>query len=63
MSTTPTRPIIGTEPATPEPSQPPVPSDTTAGNSEPEMAIAGDLPSWDLVPSDMLLVRKRPLKR
>jgi hypothetical protein len=58
--TTPARPIIGaevTQPA-PPPSQQPAPSRTNA-----EMPIAKELPPWDLVPSDLLLVRRRSVNK
>lgn len=54
--TTPARPILGTEasPAKPEAPQ---------ANATPELPIAKELPPWDLVPSDLLLVRRRPVKK
>jgi len=53
--TTPVRPILGTEviPPTQEPPQKPAP----------ELPLAKELPPWDLVPSDLLLVRRRPVKK
>ena len=55
--TTPQRPIIGAEvvPAkeVPRPQQTPAP----------DMPIARDLPPWDLLPSDLLIVRRRALKK
>jgi len=30
--------------------------------SRPEAPLARELPPWDLVPSDLLLVRRRPVK-
>jgi hypothetical protein len=60
--TTPQRPIIGAEAA---PSKEIVPAGgrppqtTTA----PEMLIAMDLPPWDLLPSDLLVVRRRTPKK
>ncbi|MBV9493744.1 MAG: hypothetical protein JOZ54_05830 [Acidobacteria bacterium] len=53
--TTPPGPILGAE-AAPKP-QPP-----TAGPA-PELPIAKELPPWDLLPSDLLLVRRRPGKK
>jgi hypothetical protein len=32
-------------------------------NPAPELPIAKELPAWDLVPSDLLLVRRRPVKK
>lgn len=60
--TTPQRPIIGAEPA---PSKELVtqgarPPQTAAA---PEMLIAKDLPPWDLLPSDLLMVRRRAAKK
>lgn len=54
--TTPARPILGTDvvPAKPEPPQ---------TNATPELPIAKELPPWDLVPSDLLLVRRRAVKK
>ena len=55
------RPIIGAEvaPSKEIVTQSPRPPQTTA----PEMLIARDLPSWDLLPSDLLIVRRRALKK
>lgn len=39
------------------PSSPPLPKEATL------MPIARDLPAWDLVPADTLIVRRRPVKR
>jgi hypothetical protein len=54
--TTPARPILGTDvvPAKAEPPQ---------TNAAPELPIAKELPPWDLVPSDLLLVRRRPVRK
>ncbi len=54
--TTPARPILGTEVI---PLKPGAPRSNTAA----ELPIAKELPPWDLVPSDLLLVRRRPVKR
>ncbi|MEA2329069.1 MAG: hypothetical protein QOE68_4028 [Thermoanaerobaculia bacterium] len=58
--TTPARPIIGAEVTQPVPeSQSPAVS-RPASN---EMPIAKELPPWDLLPSDLLLVRRRPVNK
>jgi hypothetical protein len=54
--TTPARPILGTEVTPPKPD---VPQTTPAA----ELPIAKELPPWDLLPSDLLLVRRRPVKK
>lgn len=54
--TTPARPILGTE-VTPPAQEPPQTKNT------PELPLAKELPPWDLVPSDLLLVRRRPVKK
>jgi hypothetical protein len=55
----PTRPLIETSPdreaAAPAPSQP----QPTAGSATPESLLVSQLPAWDLVPADTLLVRRR----
>jgi len=53
--TTPSRPILGAEvvPAKPE----------ARPSAMAELPIAKELPPWDLVPSDLLLVRRRPGKK
>ena len=55
--TTPQRPILGAEiaPAKEAPRPPQTPT--------PVMLIARDLPPWDLLPSDLLVVRRRALKK
>lgn len=59
--TTPQRPIIGAEAA---PSKEAVPSSARAPQAHaPEMLIARDLPPWDLLPSDLLVVRRRTPKK
>lgn len=58
--TTPQRPIIGAEVApSKELTQSPRPPQPAA----PEMLIARDLPPWDLLPSDLLIVRRKALKK
>lgn len=54
--TTPARPILGADvvPAKVEPPQ---------TNATPELPIAKELPPWDLVPSDLLLVRRRAVRK
>lgn len=54
--TTSARPILGSE-TNPQKSEAP----RTTGS--PELPIAKELPPWDLVPSDLLLVRRRPVKK
>lgn len=51
------RPILGAEvtPSRPQPQQQPSPAA--------EQPLAKGLPAWDLVPSDLLLVRRRPVKQ
>lgn len=51
-----TRPILGAEvtPSRPQPQQTPAAA---------EPPLARGLPPWDLVPSDLLLVRRRPVKK
>ena len=54
--TTPARPILGTE-VIPQKAEAPQ-------NSAPlELPIAKELPPWDLVPADLLLVRRRPVNK
>ena len=55
MSTT--RPILGAEVTTPSRPQP---QQTSAAAEQP---LAKGLPPWDLMPSDLLLVRRRPVKK
>jgi hypothetical protein len=59
--TTPQRPIIGAEvaPSKEIATQNARPPQATA----PEMLIARDLPPWDLLPSDLLVVRRKALKK
>lgn len=54
--TTPARPILGTDVIPPTPPTPQV-------QAAPELPIAKELPPWDLLPSDLLLVRRRPVKK
>jgi hypothetical protein len=54
--TIPARPILGTEVIPPKPEAP-------QSNAAPELPIAKELPPWDLVPSDLLLVRRRLVKK
>jgi len=56
--TTPQRPILGVEAAAPK--EPVSPS--AKPSAAPDMLIAKDLPSWDLLPSDLLIVRRRAVK-
>jgi len=53
--TTPARPTLNTEviPPRPEPQT----------KTRPELPLAKELPPWDLIPSDLLLVRRRPVKK
>jgi hypothetical protein len=53
---TPQRPIIGAEVGPPKE---PHASQTTTS----EVLIARALPPWDLLPSDLLVVRRRPVKK
>jgi hypothetical protein len=57
---TPSRPILGAETVVPkEPmGAPPVPTQTS-----PEQPLAKGLASWDLLPSDLILVRRRPVRK
>ncbi|HET7433494.1 MAG TPA: hypothetical protein VFN10_02140 [Thermoanaerobaculia bacterium] len=54
--TTPARPILGAEISQPK-------TDTPQPGNTLDLPIAKDLPPWDLVPSDLLLVRRRPVKK
>jgi hypothetical protein len=54
--TTPARPILGTEVIPPKPEAP-------QKSAPAELPIAKELPPWDLVPSDLLLVRRRPVNQ
>lgn len=54
--TTPARPILGTEVVPAKPEAPPT-------STAPELPLAKELPPWDLVPSDLLLVRRRPVRK
>lgn len=49
MTTTPRPVVVDTPPPSTSPAPPP----------QPELPIAKDLPPWDLVPSDLLAVRRR----
>ncbi|HYC90049.1 MAG TPA: hypothetical protein VEO54_12615 [Thermoanaerobaculia bacterium] len=51
-----TRPILGAEvtPSRPQPQPTSAPA---------EQPLAKGLPPWDLMPSDLLLVRRRPVKK
>jgi hypothetical protein len=55
------RPILGVDEPKPQSkgSPPTAPASSTGGN---ELPLAIELPSWDLLPSDTLLVRRRPAK-
>lgn len=53
--TTPARPILG-EVTPPRPEAP-------QNDATPELPIAKEFPPWDLVPSDLLLVRRRPVNK
>lgn len=59
MTTTP-RPIIGAE-AAPQQEQPSTSSSNT--HTVPEQPLAKGLASWDLVPSDLILVRRKSIKK
>jgi hypothetical protein len=52
--TKPQRPVVGVEVAAAK--QPALPS---AKTSAAELLIAKDLPPWDLLPSDLVVVRRR----
>jgi hypothetical protein len=59
--TTPQRPILGAE-------VPPSKEIATQGarppsTTPPDMLIARHLPPWDLLPSDLLVVRRRAMKK
>lgn len=59
--TTPQRPIIGAEVV---PSKEMVPTSARLPHAPaPDMVIARDLPPWDLLPSDLLIVRRRTPKK
>jgi hypothetical protein len=59
--TTPPRPIIGAEVTQPATAPPQAPVQSRPTNAE--MPIAKELPPWDLLPSDLLLVRRRPVNK
>jgi hypothetical protein len=54
--TTLVRPVLNVEVA-------PAKVETPQSNVRPELPIARELPPWDLLPSDLLLVRRRPVKK
>ena len=56
------RPIIG--PADNQPNEEPRPDSAPRPPTErpPDSPLASQLPSWDLVPNDMLFVRRRPAR-
>ncbi|BCS31427.1 hypothetical protein TBR22_A06280 [Luteitalea sp. TBR-22] len=57
----PNRPLIDSS-DTPTPVPPPALPDTTGPAMEPvpkDSPLASQLPAWDLVPSDVLLIRRR----
>jgi hypothetical protein len=59
MSTTP-RPILGSEMVLPnEPTGAP----SVRTQTSPEQPLAKGLASWDLLPSDLILIRRRPVKK
>lgn len=59
--TTPQRPIIGVEAA---PSKDAIPVGSRSPQpTAPDMVVARDLPPWDLLPSDLLIVRRRAVKQ
>ena len=41
----------------------PLKAEAPQTKTAPELPIAKELPPWDLVPSDLLLVRRRPVKK
>lgn len=59
MSTTP-RPIIGAETV---PQQEPTSTPPAKPQIAQDLPLARGLASWDLVPSDLILVRRRPVKK
>jgi len=59
--TTPQRPILGSDVA--QPLNASVPDARSSRTPAPETLIAKELPPWDLVPSDLLLVRRRAVKK
>lgn len=56
MSSLPPRPIIGPENTPAKPQSP-------SAAATPEQPLAKELPPWDLLPSDLLLARRRPVKK
>lgn len=50
------RPVLGAEIIPPR-------TETSPVAAAPEYPLAKELPPWDLVPSDLLLVRRRPVKK
>jgi len=59
MSMTP-RPIIGAETVPP---QEPTSGPPATSKTSPEEPLARGLAAWDLLPSDLILVRRRPVKK
>jgi hypothetical protein len=61
MTDTPRRPILDAGTAQSPNAAPPSPRADTV--PAPESLIAKQLPAWDLVPTDLLLVRRKAVKK
>lgn len=57
-----TRPILGADGQSPNPPSPADSGKPVETQRAPELPLANQLPSWDLVPNDLLLVRRRPVR-
>ena len=56
------RPILGVEKPELQPLQGIHPAVQAVAKAADDLPLASELPDWDLLPSDALLVRKRPAK-
>jgi len=56
------RPILGVDKPEAQPKQGSAATAQASPASRNELPLASELPSWDLLPSDTLLVRRRPAK-
>lgn len=56
------RPILGSDEQPADQPSSPGASKPAQVQSAPELPLANQLPSWDLVPNDLLLVRRRPAR-
>lgn len=56
------RPILGADEQPPNQPSTAGPGKPAQTQSAPELPLANQLPAWDLVPNDLLLVRRRPAR-